>query len=122
MDMFRSTYGRAPVLYDFFCGQGTITQAAALAGCHIVGFDRLSPSRHFGNLPGFRQGSMHFARAQMPNVTHVQVDVDDAKFWSGLMLKLHVEGQPPPDIMNASPPCDAHSKLANLPRKRAPEA
>eukprot|EP00965_Chrysotila_dentata_P162942 5380880-Pleurochrysis_carterae.AAC.1 len=23
VDVFRSTYGRAPVLYDFFCGQGT---------------------------------------------------------------------------------------------------
>eukprot|EP00965_Chrysotila_dentata_P166590 5499626-Pleurochrysis_carterae.AAC.1 len=52
VDVFRCTYGRAPVLYDFFCGHGTITQAAALAGCHVVGFDRLSPSRHFGNLPG----------------------------------------------------------------------
>eukprot|EP00965_Chrysotila_dentata_P091497 3021244-Pleurochrysis_carterae.AAC.1 len=38
------------------------------------------------------------------------------------MSKLHAEGQPPPDIMQASPPCVAHSKLANLPRKRVPEA
>eukprot|EP00965_Chrysotila_dentata_P150451 4969997-Pleurochrysis_carterae.AAC.1 len=51
VDVFRSTYGRAPVLYDFFCGQRTVTQAAALAGCHVVGFDQSPPSRHFGNLP-----------------------------------------------------------------------
>eukprot|EP00965_Chrysotila_dentata_P126417 4178841-Pleurochrysis_carterae.AAC.1 len=38
------------------------------------------------------------------------------------MSKLHAEGQPPPDIMHASPPCAAYSKLANLPRKRLPEA
>eukprot|EP00965_Chrysotila_dentata_P029847 992856-Pleurochrysis_carterae.AAC.1 len=57
---------------------------------------------------------MHFARTQMPNVTHIQVDLDDTTFWSGLMSKLHAEGQPPPDIMHASPPCAAHSKLANL--------
>eukprot|EP00965_Chrysotila_dentata_P174497 5760107-Pleurochrysis_carterae.AAC.2 len=76
VDVFRSTYGRAPVLYDFVCGQRTVTQAAALAGCHVVGFDRLSPSRHFGNLPGSRPGLMHFIRMQMPNVAHVQVDLD----------------------------------------------
>eukprot|EP00965_Chrysotila_dentata_P126992 4200908-Pleurochrysis_carterae.AAC.1 len=37
------------------------------------------------------------------------------------MSKLHAEGQPPPDIMQASSPCAAHS-LASLPRIRAPEA
>eukprot|EP00965_Chrysotila_dentata_P213324 6187562-Pleurochrysis_carterae.AAC.2 len=120
MDVFQRTYGRAPVLYDFFCGHGMITQAAALAGCRVVGFDGLPPSRHFGNLPGSRQWSI--GRTQMPNVTHEQVDLDDASFWSGLMSKLHAEGQPPPDIMHASLPCAAHSKLANLPRMKAPEA
>eukprot|EP00965_Chrysotila_dentata_P199386 6179351-Pleurochrysis_carterae.AAC.1 len=30
--------------------------------------------------------------------------------------------QPPPDIMHTSPPCAAHSKLANLPRMKAAEA
>eukprot|EP00965_Chrysotila_dentata_P172818 5702716-Pleurochrysis_carterae.AAC.1 len=58
----------------------------------------------------------------MPNVAHVQVDLDDASFWSGLMSKLHAEGQPRPDIMHASPPCAAHSKLANLLSKRVPKA
>eukprot|EP00965_Chrysotila_dentata_P161776 5343101-Pleurochrysis_carterae.AAC.1 len=58
----------------------------------------------------------------MPNGTHVQLDLDDTTFWSGLMSKLNAEGQLPPDIMHASPPCAALSKLANLPRKRAPEA
>eukprot|EP00965_Chrysotila_dentata_P038469 1278388-Pleurochrysis_carterae.AAC.1 len=38
------------------------------------------------------------------------------------MSKLHAEGQPPPDVMHASPPCAAHSKLTNLPRKMVPEA
>eukprot|EP00965_Chrysotila_dentata_P154992 5121224-Pleurochrysis_carterae.AAC.1 len=51
-------------------GQGTIPQSAALAGCRVVGFDRLPPSRHFGNLPGSGQGSIHFARTHMPNGTH----------------------------------------------------
>eukprot|EP00965_Chrysotila_dentata_P153157 5061369-Pleurochrysis_carterae.AAC.1 len=58
----------------------------------------------------------------MPNVAHIQVDVDDASFWSGLMSKLHAEGRSPPDVMHASQPCAAHSKLANLPRKEVPEA
>eukprot|EP00965_Chrysotila_dentata_P084251 2782299-Pleurochrysis_carterae.AAC.1 len=51
----------------------------------------------------------------------MQVDLGDASFWSGLMSKLHAEGQPLPAIMHASPPSAAHSKLANLPRMRAPE-
>eukprot|EP00965_Chrysotila_dentata_P035001 1164619-Pleurochrysis_carterae.AAC.1 len=38
------------------------------------------------------------------------------------MSKLHAEGQPPPDAMQASPPCAAHSKLANLPCKSVPKA
>eukprot|EP00965_Chrysotila_dentata_P070835 2341384-Pleurochrysis_carterae.AAC.1 len=38
------------------------------------------------------------------------------------MSKLHAEGQPPPDVMHASPHCAAHSKMANLPRKEVPEA
>eukprot|EP00965_Chrysotila_dentata_P098110 3244369-Pleurochrysis_carterae.AAC.1 len=37
------------------------------------------------------------------------------------MSKLHAEGQPSPDVMHTSPPCAAHSKLANLPRKEVPE-
>eukprot|EP00965_Chrysotila_dentata_P165691 5470640-Pleurochrysis_carterae.AAC.1 len=69
-----------------------------------------------------RQGSRHFTRTQMPNVTHVQIDLDDASSWSGSMSKLHAEGQPLPDIMHASPPCAAHSKLASLPRRRVLEA
>eukprot|EP00965_Chrysotila_dentata_P127898 4229704-Pleurochrysis_carterae.AAC.1 len=38
------------------------------------------------------------------------------------MSKFHAEGQLPPDVMHASPPCTADSKLANLPRKGVPEA
>eukprot|EP00965_Chrysotila_dentata_P094548 3125992-Pleurochrysis_carterae.AAC.1 len=57
-------------------------------------------------------------RTQMPNVTNVQIILDDLSFWSGLMSKLHVEGHPPPVVMHASPPCAAHSKLANLPHSQ----
>eukprot|EP00965_Chrysotila_dentata_P018927 630919-Pleurochrysis_carterae.AAC.1 len=55
---------------SFFIGHGTVTQAAALAGCRVVGFEHLPPSRQFGNLPDSRQDSTHFIRTQMPNVAH----------------------------------------------------
>eukprot|EP00965_Chrysotila_dentata_P136184 4502611-Pleurochrysis_carterae.AAC.1 len=36
---FRATYGRAPVMYDLFCGEGTMGRGAILAGAEVIGFD-----------------------------------------------------------------------------------
>eukprot|EP00965_Chrysotila_dentata_P248345 6208278-Pleurochrysis_carterae.AAC.1 len=36
---FRATHGRAPVMYDMFCGEGTMGRGAILAGADVIGFD-----------------------------------------------------------------------------------
>eukprot|EP00965_Chrysotila_dentata_P164431 5429159-Pleurochrysis_carterae.AAC.1 len=37
--VFRTTHGRAPVMYDLFCGEGTMGRGAILAGAEVIGFD-----------------------------------------------------------------------------------
>eukprot|EP00965_Chrysotila_dentata_P043035 1428932-Pleurochrysis_carterae.AAC.1 len=39
VSVFRATYGRAQVMYDLFCGEGTMGRGAILAGAQAVGFD-----------------------------------------------------------------------------------
>eukprot|EP00965_Chrysotila_dentata_P113113 3737029-Pleurochrysis_carterae.AAC.1 len=64
---------------------------------------------------------MH-SRLQMSNVSHVQVNMSDASFKVYLESELHAQGQPPPNLVHASPLCVLHSKLAYLSRAKAPEA
>eukprot|EP00965_Chrysotila_dentata_P123415 4078719-Pleurochrysis_carterae.AAC.1 len=37
--VFRTTHGRASVMYDLFCGEGIMGRGAILAGAEVVGFD-----------------------------------------------------------------------------------
>ena len=39
VDVFQSTLGRAPVLYDLFCGEGGFSRGAREVGCQCIGFD-----------------------------------------------------------------------------------
>ena len=39
MDVFETTMGRAPVLYDLRCGEGVFSRDAREAGCKCYGFD-----------------------------------------------------------------------------------
>eukprot|EP00965_Chrysotila_dentata_P024425 808835-Pleurochrysis_carterae.AAC.1 len=36
---FRATLGRAPVMYDMFCAEGTMGRGAILVGAEVIGFD-----------------------------------------------------------------------------------
>ena len=39
VEIFSQTHGRAPILYDFFCGEGGFSRGARAAGCDCYGFD-----------------------------------------------------------------------------------
>eukprot|EP00965_Chrysotila_dentata_P186887 6170367-Pleurochrysis_carterae.AAC.1 len=45
---FRTLYGRPPVVYDLFCGEGTFGRGAVLAGAQVIGFDIQDRPRTFG--------------------------------------------------------------------------
>eukprot|EP00965_Chrysotila_dentata_P044102 1465828-Pleurochrysis_carterae.AAC.2 len=41
VSVFRATHGCAPVMYDLFCGEGTMGRGAILAGAEVVGLTLL---------------------------------------------------------------------------------
>eukprot|EP00965_Chrysotila_dentata_P149617 4940789-Pleurochrysis_carterae.AAC.1 len=45
---FRNVHGRSPVIYDFFCGEGTFSRGAVLAGAQVIGFNIQDRPHTFG--------------------------------------------------------------------------
>eukprot|EP00965_Chrysotila_dentata_P197168 6178026-Pleurochrysis_carterae.AAC.1 len=72
--VFRATHGRAPVMYDLFCGEGTMGRGAILAGAEVVGFDIARRPAIYGfkamsRIGGGNMKENHFSRCNTCNET-----------------------------------------------------
>jgi hypothetical protein len=111
VDTFKQTYGRVPVVYDLFTGEGGSARGAATAGCEVHGFD------HCSEAPGYRHRPIRAAVGQplqweeLPRMHYHQEDLDDEGWWERLMSRGHADGVPKPDLIHGSPPCALNSKL-----------
>ena len=88
--VFRSTFGRRPVLYDLFCGEGTFARGAVAAGCEVHGFDWMTKAYTFGKATQPRTGQSRFERAPIPTMHFHQQDLEDERFWHHLGTHGHV--------------------------------
>ena len=112
---FRQTYGRAPVVYDLFCGEGGYSRGAALAGCTVVGFDIKDQPYTYGKLATSRlNGSNHFAREAIPGMHYCCRDVLSEDFRAELLSTGKIHDFAPPDVIHASPECAACISLIYL--------
>ena len=112
---FRRTFGRAPVLYDLYCGGGGFGRGAARAGFIVVGVDLRLRSPAYGREGLGRNLSNQFLREDIAGMYYVQDDVESTEFWDGMESPAGYRGFPLPDIIHASPPCGPHSALKALP-------
>eukprot|EP00965_Chrysotila_dentata_P089549 2956662-Pleurochrysis_carterae.AAC.1 len=78
---FRATHGRALVMYDMFCGEGTKGRGAILAGAEVIGFDIARRPSTYGFKAVFRIGG-GFKRKPLQQMKYVQRDVMDTQFWA----------------------------------------
>ena len=118
--MFLATYHRKPVLYDLYCGGGGFGRGAWRAGFHVIGVDSQPRPISFGSEAVERSPSNKFVRLPLQGMDYVQADLHDDAFWSKLTVEGCLHGYPPPDVMHASPPCPAHSRLRHLPAGQTP--
>ena len=113
---FIATMGRAPVVYDLFCGEGGFSRGARLSGAECYGFDHNSDFRtNYETDPAIRDG---VAVRIDSGMRFVHADLDDPIFWEQLVTNGCHVGIPPPDIIHASPPCDQFTRLRHV-RKRS---
>ena len=115
VQIFRTTYNRAPVLYDLYCGGGGFGRGAARAGFTVVGFDIRPRPPAYGRKGLGRTLAEHFIRETIQGMHYVEMDLDSEEFWRQLKTCKGVAGFPPPDVIHASPPCSPHSTLRHLP-------
>eukprot|EP00965_Chrysotila_dentata_P107549 3553523-Pleurochrysis_carterae.AAC.1 len=112
---FHATHGRAPVMYDIICGEGTLGRGAILAGVEVIGFDIAQRPSTYGFKAVSRiGGGGRFERKTLQQMKYVQRDVMDTQFWAGMNNLGHIKGCPAPDIIHASPPCNEFSALRRL--------
>ena len=109
--VFTATYGREPVLYDLYCGEGGYSRGAREAGLQCYGFDNDEKRR--------RRYETEPAGPNLSNTTYssgmkfICADVESQAFWTELEKgpKGEYGHLPPPDIIHGSPPCQPYSKL-----------
>ena len=118
--VFRKTHGRAPVMYDLYCGEGGFSRGARACGIKCYGFDiepryrrqySTDPIMLRDGVPSRMDSGMSF------NLR----DVDDPAFWDELKERKRIGELPSPDIIHASPLCNSHSRLKNLKEGQAEE-
>ena len=115
VQIFRATYGRAPVLYDLYCGGGGFSRGAARAGFVVVGVDVRDRPLAYGKKSLGRTLSQQFERQTIQGMHYLQADVESDEFWMSLRSDAGLGPWPKPDIIHASPPCSPHSILRHLP-------
>ena len=114
VDTFYSTFGRKPVLYDLFCGEGTFARGAVEAGCEVHGFDWMPQPRTYGMAPRPRMGQGRFERQRIDAMHYHQQDLEEDMFWERLSAVGCAIGCPKPDVIHASPLCTPHTTLQHL--------
>ena len=100
VDIFHTTHGRMPVVYDLYCGEGGFSRGARAAGCECHGFDLSSACRHrYENEPSFT------GQPAPSCMTFHCADVSHSQFWDALAsLTINGVPLPRPDMVHCSPP------------------
>ena len=101
VDIFHTTHGRMPVVFDMYCGEGGYSRGARAAGCECHGFDISSACR-----PRYETEPSLDSKPVPSCMTFHCVDVNSGTFWDAL-VNLTVNGVtvPRPDMVHCSPPC-----------------
>eukprot|EP00965_Chrysotila_dentata_P153089 5059072-Pleurochrysis_carterae.AAC.1 len=107
-------HGRSPVVYDFFCGEGTFSRGAVLAGAQVIGFDIQDKPHTFGMRAVSRLEGGKFERTLIPEMRCVQQDLTQDELWQYLETKGYAPDCTKPDTIHASPPCKELSGLRFL--------
>ena len=114
VDVFQSTLGRAPVLYDLFCGEGGFSRGAREVGCQCIGFDfNKTCADRYENEPYFLSEDAAGDKISS-GMVFVEADVSSDSFWEELRSRGRIGDHPPPDIIHASPPCSPITRLAKI--------
>ena len=113
VDIFHTTHGRLPIVFDLYCGEGGYSRGARAAGCECHGFDISTACRT-------RYESEPTEPATPSCMTFRSADVNSPLFWNALVSgELDGTKLPRPDFIHASPPCAAYVSFASI---RHPEA
>ena len=110
VDIFHTTHGRMPVIYDLYCGEGGFSRGARAAGCECHGFDINSACRHRyeyePNLTGSPAPSC---------MTFHCADISKTRFWEDLAaLTVNDLPIPRPDMIHCSPPSAPYTRAGRL--------
>jgi len=99
-DIFHSTHGRMPILFDLYCGEGGFSRGARAVGCECYGFDISSACRYrYENEPSLD------GQTTPSCMTFHCADVSSDRFWSNLAtLTVNGVSVPRPDMVHGSPP------------------
>ena len=113
VQIFEHTYGRRPVIYDLYCGEGGYSRGARAVGVECYGFD-INPKYRERYESEFAFGP-HGKRVSMGSgMRFTCMDLDGPAFWDELTQRGRYGDLPPPDLIHASPPCSCYTKLNNL--------
>ena len=105
---FETSYGRKPVLYDLYCGEGCYTRGARLAGVECYGIDSDNKCRQ-------RYETDYALRQKPPTGSKFACeDLSKPEFWDQMSARGRYGTFPAPDVIHASPPCTAFSRLTAL--------
>ena len=106
VEIFSQTHGRAPILYDFFCGEGGFSRGARAAGCDCYGFDNATACKlRYENEPN------PCGETAPSFMTFVTADLESQSFWDTLLAKIQSGVLPMPDLIHASPPCAPFTRM-----------
>ena len=106
---FVNTYDRPPVVYDLFCCEGGMSRGFRDAGYEVYGFEIndkfqdyyiTDPNPHGGRHPSL--------------MTFMNCDCNSDTFWHEMNTKGCYQELPIPDVINAGPPCQGHSRLGKI--------
>ena len=113
VDAFKVTMGRAPVLYDLYCGEGGYSRGARASGLQCYGFDNCEQFRpQYETDPAYTaEGHLGCTSSGMKFQCR---DVDHQSFWDELQANGRIGTLPAPDLIHCSPPCGWASKLNRL--------
>ena len=110
-DIFQSTTGRKPVLWDLCCGEGGYSRGAQCSGFDCYGFDKDASCKYrYENEPTAPDGYT------LSGMTFTQADVLQPEFWTQLAAGgtgeyAHI---PAPDVIHVSPACSPYSRLTRV--------
>ena len=110
VDIFHTTHGRMPVIYDLYCGEGGFSRGARATGCECHGFDVSSACRH-----RYESEPTSTGQPAPSCMTFHCADISQTQFWDELAT-LTVNGLPipRPDMIHCSPPSAPYARTVQL--------